>query len=233
MSAVKSYSEKWRSPNYGERADGVKPGLVILHYTNMKTAEEALQRLCDPASEVSAHYLIDEDGSIYQLVDESFRAWHAGQSYWQAETDINSHSIGIELVNPGHAHGYQPFTLDQIETLMALCWDIQSRNTIRSVLGHSDIAPDRPDKIDPGHLFPWERLAKEGIGQWPDAEEGDLKNVKQRLVDVGYNPACDEATLLAAFQRHYVPEAFENGTEGQMDDTTRARLLGLHKLTTS
>lgn len=151
------------SPNFGERAGGVNPSLVILHYTGMRTAEEALARMCDPAAEVSAHYCIDEDGTLYRLVPEDKRAWHAGVSIWKGETDINSHSIGIELVNPGHEWGYRPFTEAQYEALIPLLQDIMARYGIppANVLGHSDVAPGR--KTDPGELFDWARLAAAGV----------------------------------------------------------------------
>ncbi len=149
------------SPNFGERRNGAKPSLIILHYTGMKTAGEALERMCDPKSEVSAHYCIEEDGTIWQLVDEDRRAWHAGASSWQGETDINSHSIGIELVNPGHEFGYRPFTEAQYQSLIPLCKAIMQRYDIKTenILGHSDVAPER--KQDPGELFDWERLMRE------------------------------------------------------------------------
>ena len=230
------------SPNHEPRKNGVKPTMMILHYTGMKTAEEALVRMCDPQTKVSAHYCVDEDGTIYKLVEEDRRAWHAGKSYWAGETDINSHSIGIEIVNPGHEHGYRPFPEKQIESAIWLCQAIQSQNIIRYVLGHSDVAPDR--KEDPGELFPWKQLAEEGIGLWPsppsqssprrgeeDRPQGDQEG--GRLYDlhkIGYNPEINEKILITAFQRHWVPEAFEAGTAGQVCDLTRKRLIGLLKL---
>ncbi len=135
--------------------------MIVIHYTGMKMAEDALQRLCNPAAEVSAHYMIDEDGSIYRLVAEDKRAWHAGVSEWDGITDINSVSIGIELVNPGHEFGYREFPPAQMEALAALCKDIVSRHEIKTVLGHSDVAPSR--KQDPGELFDWNWLAGQGI----------------------------------------------------------------------
>jgi len=146
------------SPNWNERKLPVS--MVVLHYTGMPTAQEALDRMCDPAAEVSAHYLIDEDGTVTQMVDEGHRAWHAGRSYWRGMTDINSASIGIELVNPGHEWGYRPFPEAQIDALLPLLADIVKRYDIprANVVGHSDIAPARKD--DPGELFPWARLAR-------------------------------------------------------------------------
>ncbi len=148
------------SPNFGSRK-GATPSMVIIHYTGMKTAEAALERLCDAAAEVSAHYMIYQNGDVVQLVDERDRAWHAGVSEWQGITDINSHSIGIELVNKGHEFGYEDFPEAQIKALIVLCQDIKSRHKIKWVLGHQDIAPSR--KQDPGEKFPWGALAKSGI----------------------------------------------------------------------
>lgn len=155
------------SPNFNDRkANHVD--MIIMHYTGMKTAEDALNRMCDPESEVSAHYMIDEDGTVYVLVEEDKRAWHAGVSYWEGRNDINSHSIGIELVNPGHEWGYREFPNIQIQALIELCHDIFKRHPIKPeyVLGHEDVAPTR--KQDPGELFPWRELALEhNIGVWP------------------------------------------------------------------
>lgn len=218
------------SPNFEDRAGGVSPTMIILHYTGMQTGQAALERLCDEASKVSAHYLVEEDGSIFQMVEESKRAWHAGKSYWAGETDINSHSIGIEIVNPGHEFGYRTFPEAQIEAVIKLCQDIQSRHAIRHVLAHSDIAPDR--KEDPGELFPWKHLSEHGIGFWPGEVEGKI-DVSNALREIGYNPALDENTLITAFQRHYVPEVFEQNTAGQTCTLTLSRLKGLHKVHTS
>lgn len=146
------------SPNWNERRLPVS--MVVLHYTGMPTADEALQRLTDPASEVSAHYLIDEDGTVTRLVPEDKRAWHAGQAYWRGITDVNSASVGIELVNPGHEWGYRPFSLAQMEALIPLLADIVKRHKVpyANVVGHSDVAPAR--KEDPGELFDWPLLAR-------------------------------------------------------------------------
>ena len=145
------------SPNYSDRK-GREISLVIIHYTGMLTCEASLERLCDETSEVSAHYLIDEDGTLFKLVPEDCRAWHAGVSEWQGETDINSVSIGIELQNPGHEHGYQGFPAAQITSLIALLKDIQNRHAITSdqIIGHEDVAPGR--KCDPGDKFPWDQV---------------------------------------------------------------------------
>ena len=143
------------SPNFGPRAPDKPIDILLIHYTGMESAEAALDRLCDPAAQVSAHYLIEEDGTIWSLVDEQHRAWHAGIAYWAGETDINSRSIGIELVNPGHELGYRPFPMPQMEALAGLAREILARHTIPNhrVLGHSDVAPER--KCDPGELFDW------------------------------------------------------------------------------
>src|SRR5438477_4201983 len=154
------------SPNHGERKDGAKPDMLVLHYTGMIDAEGAIAHLCSPRSEVSAHYVVREDGRIVQCVPESRRAWHAGQSAWKGETDLNSCSIGIEIVNPGHDFGYPDFPKRQIAAVTALCRSIQTRYRIapERVLGHSDIAPSR--KRDPGEKFPWRTLQGSGIGVW-------------------------------------------------------------------
>ncbi|MCB1531810.1 MAG: N-acetylmuramoyl-L-alanine amidase [Alphaproteobacteria bacterium] len=149
----------YKSPNFTARRGGhATPSMIIIHYTDMKTGQEALERLCDPASEVSAHYVIEEDGRLFQLVDDDKRAWHAGASEWQGESDINSASIGIELVNPGHTWGYRAFPDVQIEVLIDLCRELMGKYDIplNRILGHSDVAPGR--KIDPGELFPWKQL---------------------------------------------------------------------------
>lgn len=151
------------SPNYNERPAGTAIDMLVLHYTGMKSCAAALDRLCDETAEVSAHYLIDEDGTLYQLVDEARRAWHAGVAVWNGNTNINDRSIGIELVNPGHEFGYRKFPEAQMLTLITLCKEIIARHPISpaDVVGHSDVAPDR--KQDPGELFDWQRLVDEGI----------------------------------------------------------------------
>ena len=143
------------SPNFGPRRDGLRPEIIILHYTGMTTGPAAEDWLCNPASEVSSHYLVHEDGRVVQMVRERDRAWHAGKSCWHGVTDINSQSIGIEIVNPGHQLGYRPFPRRQIRSVIALCRGIAGRHAIRPemILGHSDVAPGR--KVDPGEKFPW------------------------------------------------------------------------------
>ena len=161
------------SPNFTERRGGVAaPDMVVLHYTGMDSAEAALARLCDPGPEVSAHYLIAEDGRIWRLVAEEMRAWHAGVSRWGEVEDVNSHSIGIELANPGHELGYPPFAAPQMAALETLLTGIQERWSIppERVVGHEHVAPGR--KIDPGERFDWARLARQGLACWPIIDPG-------------------------------------------------------------
>ena len=194
------------SPNYGERG-GAVIDMLVLHYTGMQTGQAALERLCNPAAKVSAHYTVDEDGTVYAHVPEARRAWHAGVSFWAGVTDVNARSIGIELVNPGHEFGYRAFPDAQIAALITLCQGIRSRHPIpvARVLGHSDVAPAR--KEDPGELFPWPRLAKEGIGLWPDWIESDLR--PQVLTRYGYDPDAPLDAVITAFQRHFRPEKLD------------------------
>ncbi len=191
------------SPNCDERPQDLKVDMLVLHYTGMKTGTEALERMCDAHAEVSAHYMVEEDGRIYQLVPENKRAWHAGLSYWRGETNINARSIGIEIVNPGHEWGYRAFPQVQIDSVISLCLDVLSRQRIekRNVVGHSDIAPTR--KTDPGELFPWPELAANGIGQFPCPEQAS----REGLGAYGYDISDWEATLLA-YRRHFNPESF-------------------------
>src|SRR5215468_5608712 len=154
------------SPNHDARRDGAAADMIILHYTGMTSGPDAVARLCEPSSKVSCHYLIFEDGTVVQLVPEARRAWHAGVSAWKGETDINAHSIGIEIVNPGHGLGYPDFTEPQITSVISLCRDLVARLPVPPdhVLAHSDVAPARKD--DPGEKFPWRRLFDAGIGLW-------------------------------------------------------------------
>ena len=207
------------SPNQDDRG-GAAIDMLVLHYTGMKTAKAALERLCDPAAKVSSHYTIDEDGTVYAHVPEARRAWHAGISYWAGVTDINARSIGIELVNPGHDYGYRDFPEPQIEALTTLCHGIVLRHPIPSarVLGHSDVAPAR--KEDPGERFPWERLARAGIGLWPKPE-GYVPS--SHLHKYGYDPDAPVEKLIAAFQRHFRP----SHVTGAWDDGSGASLAAL------
>ena len=154
------------SPNHGERPGGLSPSLLILHYTGMRDAGTALAWLLDPASQVSCHYLVFEDGETIQMVPEARRAWHAGRAVWRGNDDINSASIGIEIVNPGHEWGYRDFPAAQMQAVARLCADIVERWTMKTeaVLAHSDVAPTR--KEDPGERFDWKRLAEVGAGLW-------------------------------------------------------------------
>jgi N-acetylmuramoyl-L-alanine amidase len=192
------------SPNHGPRSAGAVVDMLVLHYTGMADADAALNRMTDPAAEVSAHYMIDEDGTVLRLVDEARRAWHAGVAFWRGHDDINSRSVGIELVNPGHEFGYRAFPAAQMDALIALAGDIAGRHPIaaRNIVGHSDIAPAR--KTDPGELFDWQRLAAVGLGLWPEAEDGDLQNIEAMLADYGYD-TNDAGAALTAFQRHFRP----------------------------
>jgi N-acetylmuramoyl-L-alanine amidase len=198
------------SPNNDTRGD-TAIDMLVLHYTGMRTAEEALARLTDPAAKVSAHYTIYEDGTVYAHVPEDRRAWHAGVSYWAGASDINARSIGIEIVNPGHEFGYRAFPDPQIAALTTLCHSILMRHPIPSarVLGHSDVAPMRKD--DPGELFPWERLARGGIGLWPEKSGGEAP--ADALIRYGYDPAATPDKRITAFQRHFRPK----GLTGEWD----------------
>jgi N-acetylmuramoyl-L-alanine amidase len=200
--------------------------MLVLHYTGMPTAEQARNRLCDPEAKVSAHYLIDTDGHIDQLVDEAHRAWHAGVAWWRGNVDINARSIGIELVNPGHEHGYRPFPSRQMAALRHLATDIVARHSIpqRNVVGHSDVAPTR--KTDPGELFDWRGLAEAGIGLWcedvRDIRAADPGEAIRELATFGYD-IMDTIAAIRAFQRHFRPSR----VSGCMDTETAACLAGL------
>lgn len=206
------------SPNFNERLCPVD--VILLHYTDMKNAQEALEWLRNPRSHVSCHYLIDEGGRTYSVVDEAKRAWHAGESFWQGRTDLNSSSIGIELANPGHSHGYVPFPELQIEALIDLLREIQSRWGVSPsrILGHSDVAPRR--KQDPGHLFPWYHLHQEGLGLWPSVEQEVCEDVAKGLSRIGYEVVSLPETILA-FQRHFQPHKLD----GVADEET-LQLIG-------
>jgi N-acetylmuramoyl-L-alanine amidase len=225
------------SPNHGDRGEppNMRPiNMLVLHYTGMQSAAAALDRLCDPVARVSAHYVVEEEGALWRLVPEARRAFHAGLSCWQAESDLNFVSIGVEIVNPGHEWGYRPFPEHQMAALEALCRDILSRHRIPShrIVGHSDIASDR--KTDPGELFDWPRLARAGIGLWPppapelSRRRGRGVGVVQRaaaladLARIGYCvSAATEQVALAAFQRRFRPERWD----GLLDAETCGRLM--------
>jgi N-acetylmuramoyl-L-alanine amidase len=211
------------SPNFGPRRGPLRPDMIILHYTGMPSGEGAEAWLCNPASEVSSHYIVHEDGRVVQMVREADRAWHAGRSSWQGHQDINSASVGIEIANPGHAYGYPDFPAAQIRRVIALCRDIARRHAIAAerVLAHSDVAPGR--KIDPGEKFPWPKLARAGLGVVgragapgkPLLRPGDagaaVEDLQAMLAAFGYGievtgryDAATE-TVVAAFQRHFRP----------------------------
>ena len=229
------------SPNFDDRPPATPIDMLVLHYTGMRSAAEAMSRLCDPEAKVSAHWVVDEDGTTTQLVAEEKRAWHAGVSFWRGFGALNARSIGIEIVNPGHEFGYRPFPEAQIVAVTALCRDILARHPIpaRNVVAHSDIAPER--KEDPGELFPWARLAEAGIGLWPgaapeaarglpdigpgsagpmvDALRRGLSGIGYRIGTIGaYNRPL--AQVITAFQRHFAPHR----TDGIADGETRWRV---------
>jgi len=234
------------SANFGPRRDGKRPDMIILHYTGMRTGAEAEAWLCDPASEVSSHYIVHEDGRIVQMVREADRAWHAGKSSWQGESDVNSCSIGIEIVNPGHGFGYEDFPGRQIEAVVALCRDISLRHSIPSerVLAHSDVAPGR--KIDPGEKFPWRQLAAAGIGHFVEPyplHAGNclalgacgraVEELQSMLEIYGYGVEISgryEALtriVIEAFQRHFRPERVDGIADRSTVETLRQLLAKL------
>jgi N-acetylmuramoyl-L-alanine amidase len=208
--------------NWNVRREGLKPNLLLLHYTGMRSAEASIALLASEESGVSCHYVIGEDGTVTQMVPESLRAWHAGVSYWGGIEDINSCSIGIEIQNPGHDAGYPEFQDEQMRSVEALCLDIIERHRILPwrVLAHSDVAPGR--KIDPGEKFDWARLAEKGVGHWTppmpieggpamgrDSEGPEVLQLQEKLHAYGYGVPCSgrfcERTelVVAAFQRHF------------------------------
>jgi N-acetylmuramoyl-L-alanine amidase len=207
------------SPNFDARSRAVDT--VVLHYTGMQSGEEALARLCDPAAQVSAHYVVEEDGRVFRLVAEENRAFHAGVSSWRGEGEMNARSIGIEIVNPGHEWGYRDFRKTQIESVVALLKSICERHDIgpSRVLGHSDVAPLR--KEDPGERFPWKRLAAEGLAIPPYSGEPDpslpydeavrlLRVIGYEIVEVAPGKPGPAAAVLA-FQRRFCPAALGQG----------------------
>ncbi|NQU57495.1 MAG: N-acetylmuramoyl-L-alanine amidase [Rhodospirillales bacterium] len=209
--------------NFDERPAATPIDMLVLHYTGMQSCQGAIERMCDPLAKVSAHYVIDEDGALTQLVGEDCRAWHAGHAFWREEHDINARSIGIELVNPGHEFGLRPYPEEQMLALEKLALDITRRHRIppRNVVGHSDIAPRR--KGDPGELFDWYRLFKAGLGLWPtDALplELDQQQATDQLAAFGYE-IVDFNKTLEAFQRHFRPSlingTLDNETSGLLD----------------
>ena len=240
------------SPNYNVRKHAID--MLVLHYTGMVSAEAAIDRLKDPAAEVSAHYVVREDGVVIQMVAETHRAWHAGRATWQGDGDLNSRSIGIEIVNGGHDipqpdGGLPPYPDVQIAAVISLCRAIMTRHTIRPsrIVGHSDIAPDR--KRDPGEHFPWKRLSEAGIGVWPELQPSGggqsligrglgrsdtgppVTRLREQLSTIGYG--LDGSTdydaalegVVMAFQRRWLPERLT----GQADLDTIMRIDAIAK----
>lgn len=231
-----------RSPNFDDRK-GQAIDMLVLHYTDMVSTEAAVAHLCKAESKVSAHYVVGEDGETYQLVDEGNRAWHAGESFWRGHSNVNSRSVGIEIANPGHSHGYRAFPEMQMQAVIHLCHEIIARHEIpaRNVVGHSDVAFLR--KIDPGELFDWPRLARAAVGVFPFGSHpvvgsalgrGDNGKKVIRLqtalsnwgyglkLDGDYGPKTE--ACVTAFQRHYRPEIID----GQWDDACAGLLAALH-----
>lgn len=192
------------SPNFDSR-DGQSVDMLVLHYTGMKSADEALERMCDAEAKVSAHYMVDEGGTIFHLIDENNRAWHAGVSFWRVDSNINQRSIGIEIVNCGHEFGYTKFPQIQMEAVANLCSAILKRHKIsaRNVVAHSDIAPTR--KQDPGELFDWQFLAKNKIGLFPSPPLSQTPHPASHLKNYGYD-ITDLPQAITAFQRHFRPQ---------------------------
>lgn len=233
--------------NHDERRDGAEPDILLLHYTGMASTGKAVEKLAAEGSGVSCHYIVLEDGATLQLVPEALRAWHAGVSSWEGETDVNSRSIGIEIANVGHDYGYPDFPDAQIRSVVALARDICARRGIQPerVLAHSDVAPQR--KSDPGEKFPWDRLAAEGVGHWIEptppgdaaglgpGEQGEPVEQLQTLLSLyGYSVEIDgrydAATTAAvtAFQRHFRPARVDGIADFSTVDTLR-NLLGALK----
>jgi len=213
------------SPNFDERTLPIS--MIVLHYTGMQDARSAIDRLRDPEAKVSAHYVVGEDGKVLQLVDEADRAWHAGKSHWRDIDDVNSASVGIEIVNPGHDWGYTPFPDAQIASVVRLVADIKDRWKITrgNIVGHSDVAPVR--KRDPGELFPWHELARRRLA---------LPRPTKNLVDPGWSESgflmalerfgydvADPMAAIRAFQRRFRPELID----GEVDAELRMILLAL------
>ena len=207
------------SPNWDERPADEPIDMLVLHYTGMQSAQAALDRLRDPAARVSSHYVVEENGTIWQLVDETKRAFHAGVSSWRGHETLNGRSIGVEIVNPGHEWGYRGFPALQMDAVATLCAGILGRHPIppRNVVAHSDVAPDR--KQDPGELFDWAGLARQGIGFWPEHGSDAVPGAEQALRKIGY-PVPDLDTAVRAFQRRWLPAH----VDGVADRATRCRM---------
>jgi N-acetylmuramoyl-L-alanine amidase len=220
------------SPNRDARPAGATVDMLLLHYTGMASAAVAIARLCDPGAKVSAHYLVDEDGAVLALVPEADRAWHAGASAWAGRSGLNDVSIGIELVNPGHEWGCRPFPAPQMAALIELCRGVLGRWPIPPwrVLGHADVAPHR--KEDPGELLDWRRLARAGIGLWPEASTPapvDPALARRGLARIGYSldqPGVTFVHVVTAFQRHFRPAR----VDGALDPETMGRIRAVAAL---
>ncbi|MCR9215363.1 MAG: N-acetylmuramoyl-L-alanine amidase [Proteobacteria bacterium] len=230
------------SPNFDERDENVPIDMLVLHYTGMTTGASALDRLTETASKVSAHYLIEEDGTVFSLVAENKRAWHAGVAFWRGHTNINARSVGVEIVNPGHEFGYRPFPENQMKAVVALSKHIAETHAINpwNVVGHSDVAPSR--KQDPGELFDWQRLAENGVGLWFDAPgdgaggsgvsapgEAQLIKLQEALGEIGYEIEADgvydsrTSSVITAFQRHWWPQRID----GRADRETQQAIYDI------
>ncbi|WP_268894549.1 N-acetylmuramoyl-L-alanine amidase [Rhodovarius lipocyclicus] len=215
------------SPNHDARPAGEPVDMLVLHYTGMRSGRAALERLRDPEARVSSHYLVEEDGTVFALVPEERRAWHAGVSFWRGHEGLNGRSIGIEIVNPGHEWGYRPFPVLQMAAVADLCLEILGRHPIpaRNVVAHSDIAPDR--KQDPGEMFEWQALAEQGVGLWPaHIPPAPGADTAALLARIGYRADLPLPVLLRAFQRHWRPML----VDGLADAETLARLSAVAAL---
>lgn len=226
--------------NFSARKPNAVIDTIVLHHTALKSSEEVFKIFKNPKLEVSSHYLIDRDGTIFQFVEEEEKAWHAGVSFWGNRTGINDYSIGIELDN----NGEEDFSHELMESLVELCHDIRSRHDIKHILAHGDVAPGR--KVDPSHLFDWKFLSQNDLGYFPKAidytpkvlfsykdEDKKICYIKSMLKEIGYhvenvNDNYDQKTdvVMKAFKRHYSPETYL--IEG-WDTLADARLTELHK----
>lgn len=225
----KIHTRDYPSPNFNDRSAPIS--MIVLHYTALPTCEDALERLSDTTNalgRVSAHYLVDRDGTAYQMVATSKRAWHAGVGSWRGLDDVNSRSIGIEIVNIGldDKGKREPFPDVQIDSVIALCKDIQGRYGIpaRNIVGHADTAPCR--RQDPGEVFPWKKLSEAGIGLWTDEFAETDKSVEEMLTAIGYDVSDLEKAILA-FKRHWYPEAITEGASN-----TLGRIGAVYQLVT-
>jgi len=215
------------SPNFDERMQEVSH--IVLHYTGMRSGAEAVERLCDPAAKVSAHYVVEEDGRVFRLVEEQKRARHAGVSYWRGVSGLNDASIGIEIVNPGHEWGYRAFPEAQVLAVLDLCRGILGRHEIpaRNVVGHSDVAPDR--KQDPGELVRGKWVAGGGVGVWTDEMAVPSGDLMGDLGAIGYDVRFPGEVVIRAFQRHFLP----GHVTGVGDEVTARRAAAVRRLVES